>query len=86
MAISNDLARGLKKVDKDLDFMMTCFVEVLEQLDHKDLAGTLPWMGKRKLRGVQLFSYRGVQAYSIAFQLLNTVSYTHLTLPTKRIV
>ena len=53
--------------------MMTCFVEVLEQLDHKDLAGTLPWMGKRKLRGVQLFSYRGVQAYSIAFQLLNMV-------------
>jgi phosphoenolpyruvate carboxylase len=52
---------------------MTCFVEVLEQLDHKDLAGTLPWMGKRKLRGVQLFSYRGVQAYSIAFQLLNMV-------------
>ncbi|MFM8549365.1 MAG: phosphoenolpyruvate carboxylase, partial [Verrucomicrobiota bacterium] len=73
MAISNDLARGLKKVDKDLDFMMTCFVEVLEPLDHKDLAGTLPWMGKRKLRGVQLFSYRGVQAYSIAFQLLNMV-------------
>ena len=73
MAISNDLARGLKKVDKDLDFMMTCFVEGLEQLDHKDLAGTLPWMGKRKLRGVQLFSYRGVQAYSIAFQLLNMV-------------
>ena len=73
MAISNDLARGLKKVDKDLDFMMGCFVEVLEQLDHKDLAGTLPWMGKRKLRGVQIFSYRGVQAYSIAFQLLNMV-------------
>ena len=73
MAISTDLARGLKKVDKDLDFMMTCFVEVLEQLDHKDLAGTVPWMGKRKLRGVQLFSYRGVQAYSIAFQLLNMV-------------
>lgn len=73
MAISTDLARGLKKVDKDLDFMMTCFVEMLEQLDHKDLAGTLPWMGKRKLRGVQIFSYRGVQAYSIAFQLLNMV-------------
>ena len=73
MAISNDLARGLKKVDKDLDFMMSCFVEVLEQLDHKDIAGTLPWMGKRKLRGVQIFSYRGVQAYSIAFQLLNMV-------------
>ena len=73
MAISTDLARGLKKVDKDLDFMMGCFVEVLEQLEHKDLAGTLPWMGKRKLRGVQIFSYRGVQAYSIAFQLLNMV-------------
>jgi len=62
MAISNDLARGLKKVDQDLAFMMGCFVEVLEQLDHKDLAGTLPWMGKRKLRGVQIISYRGVQA------------------------
>ncbi|MEY2821682.1 MAG: hypothetical protein RL105_1254 [Verrucomicrobiota bacterium] len=72
-AISTDLAKGLRKVDKDLDFMMSCFVEVLEQLGHKDIAGTLPWMGKRKLRGVQIFSYRGVQAYSIAFQLLNMV-------------
>ena len=60
-------------MDRDLAFMMGCFVEVLEQLGHKDLAGTLPWMGKRKLRGVQIFSYRGVQAYSIAFQLLNMV-------------
>lgn len=60
-------------MDRDLAFMMECFVEVLEQLGHKDLAGTLPWMGKRKLRGVQIFSYRGVQAYSIAFQLLNMV-------------
>ena len=73
MAINKDLAQGLKKVDRDLAFMMGCFVEVLEQLGHKDLAGTLPWMGKRKLRGVQIFSYRGVQAYSIAFQLLNMV-------------
>lgn len=73
MPLSLDLARGLRKVDKDLDFMMTCFVEMLGQLDHQDLAGTLPWMGKRKLRGVQIFSYRGVQAYSIAFQLLNMV-------------
>ena len=60
-------------MDRDLAFMMECFVEVLEQLGHKDIAGTLPWMGKRKLRGVQIFSYRGVQAYSIAFQLLNMV-------------
>ena len=73
MAINKDLAQGLKKVDRDLAFMMECFVEVLEQLGHKDIAGTLPWMGKRKLRGVQIFSYRGVQAYSIAFQLLNMV-------------
>jgi phosphoenolpyruvate carboxylase len=73
MPINKDLAQGLKKVDRDLAFMMECFVEVLEQLGHKDLAGTLPWMGKRKLRGVQIFSYRGVQAYSIAFQLLNMV-------------
>ena len=73
MPMNKDLAQGLKKVDRDLAFMMECFVEVLEQLGHKDLAGTLPWMGKRKLRGVQIFSYRGVQAYSIAFQLLNMV-------------
>lgn len=73
MPISRDLQQGLLKVDKDLDFMMTCFVEVLEELGHKDLAGTLPWMGTRKLRGIQIFSYRGVQAYSIAFQLLNMV-------------
>lgn len=73
MPINKDLAQGLKKVDRDLAFMMECFVEVLEQLGHKDIAGSLPWMGKRKLRGVQIFSYRGVQAYSIAFQLLNMV-------------
>ena len=73
MPISKELQRGLRKVDRDLDFMMSCFREVLEELGHKDLAGTLPWMGKRRLRGIQIFSYRGVQAYSIAFQLLNMV-------------
>ncbi len=73
MPITKELQRGLRKVDQDLDFMMSCFREVLEELGHKDLAGTLPWMGKRRLRGIQIFSYRGVQAYSIAFQLLNMV-------------
>jgi phosphoenolpyruvate carboxylase len=73
MPISKELKQGLRKVDRDLDFMMACFREVLEELGHKDLAGSLPWMGKRRLRGIQIFSYRGVQAYSIAFQILNMV-------------
>lgn len=73
MPISQELKKGLRKVDRDLDFMMACFREVLEELGHRDLAGSLPWMGKRRLRGIQIFSYRGVQAYSIAFQLLNMV-------------
>ena len=36
----------MRKVDQDLDFMMTCFREVLEELGHKDSAGlSVPALG-----------------------------------------
>ena len=64
---------GLKKVDQDLDFLIGCFAEVLEEQGRKDLADGLPWRGKKEPKTGEAFGEREVQARSIAFQILNMV-------------
>lgn len=83
----NYLFEGFQKIDRDLEELMSCFREVLEELGQKKIAAQLPWTCNR----VQSPEYRlqkksdhsitktentclGMeQAYSVAFQLLNIV-------------
>ena len=67
----NYLLEGFQKIDVDLQELMTCFREVLEELGQKKIASQLPWThphegGDRVYLGIE-------QAYSVAFQLLNIV-------------
>ena len=64
---------GMKKVDDDLAFLIECFAEVLEEQGHRTLAGGLPGADARSRGPGDGFGEREVQAYSIAFQLLNMV-------------
>lgn len=69
MIISSALTVDPDKVDRDMDFLMTCFHEVLEEAGEHDLVHHLPW------RGIPVtpapITERFAQAYSIAFQLLS---------------
>ncbi len=56
------------KVERDLAFLLGCFVEVLTEIGEPALAARLPW--QQVDRGEPL-PPRAAQAYSVAFQLLN---------------
>lgn len=62
-----------QKVDQDLNFLMQCFREVLDELGEQAIARCLPWQGNKPSVEECLHSERIKQAYSIAFQLLNMV-------------
>ncbi|MDR0533288.1 MAG: phosphoenolpyruvate carboxylase [Verrucomicrobiales bacterium] len=65
---------GFAKIDRDLDFLIVCFREVLEELGEKKIAEQLPFSHElKKLPLPRRFSPHLAQAYSIAFQLLNMV-------------
>lgn len=64
-----------QKIDDDLQFIMTCFQEMLSSLGEHDLAERLPWINGQgdftDLSADDEAKY--VQALSISFQLLNMV-------------
>ncbi len=68
--------RGFAKIDDDLEFLISCFAEVLSDLGEKEIAEALPFLtitGKPSKPIPQRVEPRLAQAYSIAFQLLNMV-------------
>lgn len=71
MIISSALTVDPAKVDRDLDFLMSCFREVLEEAGEQDLVRHLPWGGTAATTAPM--TERFAQAYSIVFQLLSMV-------------
>lgn len=64
------------KFDEDLNFLMQCLYEVLEELGHKDLLPSIPWRDSRSGAAVNetaVAPVRLVQLLSISFQLLNMI-------------
>ena len=56
------------KVERDLGFLLGCFVEVLTEMGEAELASRLPW---QHVDSGEPLPPRAAQAYSVAFQLLN---------------
>lgn len=73
--VSTDyLELGFEKIDTDLQFLVDCLRDVLQDLGRNDLAAHLPWTAKETAASKidQLPSQLGL-VYAIAFQLLNMV-------------
>ncbi|HUG10076.1 MAG TPA: phosphoenolpyruvate carboxylase [Opitutaceae bacterium] len=64
---------GFEKIDADLAYLMGAFREVLEQTGDAGIAAQLPYVGGKPVKAGHTLTPRGVQAFSISFQLLNTV-------------
>lgn len=62
---------GFARMQRDLQFLMDCFADVLSEMGHPDLASHLPWRGLATPRGEA--PPRLGLALSVAFQLLNMV-------------
>jgi phosphoenolpyruvate carboxylase len=70
------LSTGLQKIDRDLQYLLDCFREVLHDLGLHDLAQNLPWTeapNEYSNGGPPSFPPRAGQAFAIAFQMLNMV-------------
>ncbi|MGF1679239.1 MAG: phosphoenolpyruvate carboxylase [Candidatus Methylacidiphilales bacterium] len=68
-----NLESGFAKIDEDIDFLMTCFSEVLTDLGENGIARALPFRKITPRTPAAPHPPRLAQAYSIAFQLLNMV-------------
>ncbi|NJK95943.1 MAG: phosphoenolpyruvate carboxylase [Bacteroidales bacterium] len=56
----------------DLEYLLTCFKEVLNELGEKELSGSIPWLNESTdLPNEKMF--RQLHVYSISYQLLNIV-------------
>ena len=67
------LEEHFDKIHEDLNFLIDCFREVLQEHGDEDLSALLPWSDKTvSLEEISL-TRRRAQSYSIAFQLLSMV-------------
>ncbi len=75
MQLSSSKTSDFAKVDQDIQFLMQCFREVLEENGESALANALPWQDSSASPSdlAQIDAGKLTQAYSIAFQMLNIV-------------
>jgi phosphoenolpyruvate carboxylase len=62
---------GFARMERDLNYLMDCFAEVLEEMGLGDLSGHLPW--RKEIKKSTATPPRLELALSVAFQLLNMV-------------
>lgn len=63
----------MPKISRDLDFIMTCFGEVLREQGEEGIAARLPWLAAADVPVEGDCPERLPQAYSTAFTLLNMI-------------
>jgi len=66
------LKEKLGKPYADLEYLLICFKEVLEEQNEHTLAETIPWLNEIPVDEGH-YSQKQLQVYSISFQLLNIV-------------
>jgi len=74
MSVLSVTQEKLGKTYSDLEFLLICFKEVLEENGELELSKQVPWINpKRNRPTIDVFCDKHTQLYSIAFQLLNMV-------------
>ncbi|MCP5501140.1 MAG: phosphoenolpyruvate carboxylase [Leptospiraceae bacterium] len=63
---------SLEKIQTDLNYLMSCFYEMLVDIKEESVAEKLPWVNKDN-SDIEVPDEKLIQAYSISFQLLNMV-------------
>ena len=68
----DDIRKELGKPYEDLEFVLHCFKEILEESGEHELAQSIPWITDHEIDPSSL-SHKHLQVYSISFHLLNMV-------------
>ncbi|MEQ9426730.1 MAG: phosphoenolpyruvate carboxylase [Cyclobacteriaceae bacterium] len=67
-----EVKQELGKPYQDLDFVLSCFKEVLEESGETEMATMVPWINDNDLEPEKITT-RHLQVYSMSFQLMNMV-------------
>jgi len=67
----NEIKDLLGKPYQDLEFLLNCFTEVLDENGESELAAQIPWISGKTPDFSGEIKHKLLQLYSIAFQLLN---------------
>ncbi|HEX8548568.1 MAG TPA: phosphoenolpyruvate carboxylase, partial [Cytophagaceae bacterium] len=73
MSILSITQDKLGKPYTDLEFLLYCLKEVLEESNEGELSRFIPWINERPKAAPETFTEKHIQLYSIAFHLLNMV-------------
>lgn len=73
MTVLQELQEKLGKPYVDLEFLLSCLKEVLEENKEEKLTQFIPWINKGEELSPEKFKEDHLQLYSIAFHLLNMV-------------
>ncbi|GAA4851403.1 phosphoenolpyruvate carboxylase [Algivirga pacifica] len=73
VSILNEVQDKIGKPYKDLEFLLQCLKEVLEENGEKELAKNIPWINSNPTLKKETVNSKLIQLYSLCFQLLNTV-------------
>ena len=73
MGVLQQVQEILGKPYHDLQFLLECLRETLEENEEDDIAGAIPWISADQYDRLDDFSNQHVQLYSMVFQLLNIV-------------
>ncbi|MCO4293523.1 phosphoenolpyruvate carboxylase [Solitalea sp. MAHUQ-68] len=74
-ALLNDLHLVKERMGNsfhDLEFILTCLKEVLEESGEKELSRFIPWIHEEAPKGVE-FTVKHIQLYSMVFHMLNLI-------------
>ncbi len=69
-SIEQHINSGLEKVDRDIDHLLTCACEVLEEIGEPELA---PLLARENPQAADIAPEKTAQVLSIAFQIMNLV-------------
>ncbi|WP_297091565.1 phosphoenolpyruvate carboxylase [uncultured Draconibacterium sp.] len=65
------LINQLGKPYADLEFLLSCFSEVLVENGEAELAEVMPWISSNNARDIENFTHQHFHMFSVCFQLLN---------------
>ncbi|MBK1875644.1 phosphoenolpyruvate carboxylase [Pelagicoccus mobilis] len=69
-SFEQQISAGLEKVDRDIDYLLACTSEVLEEIGEPELA---PLLRREKPEAGEIPAEKSAQVLSIAFQIMNLV-------------
>lgn len=77
MKLLNEVKQAIGKPYEDLEFLLTCLKEAMQENNETYMADQIPFINPVQYHNSESFTHRHIQLFSILFQLINIVEINH---------